>query len=114
MVIKRRLRAASGGAGPPPVEVAAPLTCPLCDRPVEPGPAADEHHLVPRSRGGREKVLVHRICHRKVHATFSERELARDFHTWAALRAHPEIATFVRWVRNKPPGYLDRTRRPRR
>ncbi|WP_119154804.1 HNH endonuclease signature motif containing protein [Caldimonas tepidiphila] len=111
MVARRAVR----GAEPfGPAAKAGPPVCPLCGRPIVPGPSADEHHLVPVSEGGRDKVLVHRICHRKIHATFSEKELAREFHTWEALRAHPEIAAFVRWVAGKPPEYYDRSVRPRR
>jgi len=58
-------------------------------------------------------VPVHRVCHQKIHATFSEAELARDYDTWDRLRAHPEIAGFITWVRKRPPEYLDRTRRTR-
>ena len=67
MVAKRRLRGAEPFGTPP----APPPVCPLCGRPIVPGPSADEHHLVPRSQGGRDKTLVHRVCHRKIHATFS-------------------------------------------
>lgn len=81
---------------------------------MTPGVSVDEHHLVPRSQGGKSKSLIHRICHRKIHATFSERELSQTYHTWAALQAHPEIAAFLRWVANKPPTFYDNSRRPAR
>ena len=68
---------------------------------------------MPRSQGGRDKMPVHRVCHRKIHATFSAKELARGFASWEALRAHPEIAAFVRWVRGKPPEFDAGSRRPR-
>ena len=111
MVSKRALR------GTEPLGYVAPPglpDCPLCHRPLEPGPSTDEHHLVPKSQGGKAKTLVHRICHRKIHATFSERELARDFNTWSALREHPEIAAFLRWVASKPATFYDNSRRPAR
>jgi hypothetical protein len=74
----------------------------------------DEHHLVPKSKGGREKFKIHRICHTKIHATISEADLARRFNTWSALRAHPEIATFIDWVQSKPPSFISPNRRPKR
>ncbi|HEX4330409.1 MAG TPA: hypothetical protein VH105_26735 [Burkholderiales bacterium] len=89
-----------------PAPVAA--DCPLCGRPLLPGPTTDEHHLVPKSQRGREKFLVHRICHTKIHATLTEKELALRYNTWEALRAHPQIAAFVAWVQNKPPGFMGR------
>lgn len=104
MVVKRSLRTRSDWCLPP--EPAG--QCPLCSRPLVPGFSVDEHHLVPRSKGGRVKETVHRICHRKIHATFSEKELARDFHTWESLRTHPAIASFIRWVAQKPPEFYRR------
>ena len=109
MVSKRALR------GTEPLSYVAPpgpSLCPLCGRLLEPGRSVDEHHLVPRSQGGKTKTHIHRICHRKIHATLDERELARGFNTWEALLAHPDIAAFVRWVANKPPSFYDNSRRP--
>ena len=111
MVSKRRLR------GTEPLGYVKPnalADCPLCGRQLEPGPSVDEHHLIPKSQGGKTKALIHRICHRKIHATFSERELAQNFSNWPALAVHPEIATFLRWVANKPPTFYDNSRRPAR
>jgi hypothetical protein len=89
-------------------EPAAEAPCPLCGRPLIPGPTVDEHHLVPKSWRGREKFLVHRICHTKMHATLTERQLADEYHTWEALRAHPQIASFIAWVAKKPPQFMAR------
>jgi hypothetical protein len=84
--------------------------CPLCNRPLPPGPVSDWHHLVPRSRGGTERVRLHKICHQAIHAVLSEAELAREFSTIAALRAHPGLARFIAWVARRPPDYSDRSR----
>ncbi len=83
--------------------------CPLCGRPMLAGPSVDRHHLVPKSAGGRETVWLHRICHRKVHSVLDERAIASAYADLDALRAHPEIARFVRWVRKKPPEFYTRT-----
>lgn len=79
--------------------------CGLCGRPMVAGPSIDAHHLLPRSQGGRETVMLHRICHRKIHAELSEKELARAYTSLEALRAHPAIADFIRWVARKPPAF---------
>lgn len=86
--------------------------CPLCCRSVPPA-QQDAHHLVPRSEGGRETVILHRICHRQVHALFTENELARQYATPQALLAHPRIQAFVQWVRRKPDDFYERTRKSR-
>jgi hypothetical protein len=56
---------------------------------------------------------MHRICHRQVHALFTETELATRFSTVEALLQQPEVQKFVAWVRNKPPAFYEavRTRR---
>lgn len=87
-------------------------TCALCGRAVPPA-QQDAHHLVPRCEGGRETVIVHRICHRQIHALFTETELARHYATPAALLAHPRIQAFVQWVRRKPDDFYERTRKSR-
>ena len=81
--------------------------CPLCARSL--GARVEEHHLVPRTYKGRETVALHPICHRKIHTVLTERELKDDFHTIAALRAQPDIATFVRWIAAKHPDFHEST-----
>lgn len=73
----------------------------------------NEHHPVPKSRGGRVKHRIHVVCHSKIHSLFSEKELEREYSDFASLREHPEIVKFVRWVRKKPPGYRARNRTAR-
>lgn len=88
--------------------------CPLCGRPMIAGPSVDRHHWIPKTEGGRAAEPLHRICHRKIHAVLDEKSLARDYATPEALRAHPEIHAFLRWVRRKHPEFTAGHRRPRR
>ena len=69
---------------------------------------------MPKSRGGRETVPVHPICHRTLHATFANAELARRGADAGVLRQAPEIAKFVAWVADKPPDFHARTAKRRR
>ena len=78
-----------------------------------PAASRSRHHLVPRSRKGRETVTLHRICHRKIHSLFTERDLARHYNTIEALLAHPDIQAFRSWVSRKPPAFYAVTRRSR-
>lgn len=86
--------------------------CALCDRPIPPA-LRDAHHLVPKSRGGVVTVFMHRACHKQIHAVFTETELARHYPTAPALRAHPELARFIRWVQDKPIDFNPPTKRSR-
>lgn len=87
---------------------APPLTCALCERPL--GVKVEWHHPVPKSEGGRETAPVHPICHRTIHATLTNVELARDYSDFAALRAHPDVARFLRWIAGKPADFHAPTR----
>ena len=89
------------------------LICPLCERPI-PDALKDAHHLVPKSRGGSQTEFLDRICHRQIHALLTETELARQYNTVEALLAHPEIASFVGWVRRKPADFSERSRKSKR
>jgi hypothetical protein len=77
------------------------MVCQLCMRSI-PKNQRDAHHLVPKSRGGVETIILHRLCHRQIHALLTENQLARNYSTIEALRSHPEIAKFIEWIGNKP------------
>ena len=90
--------------------------CPLCLRPIPPEAKQSNHHLIPKLKGGKggPVVLLHQICHSEIHATLTEAELARDFSTVEALRAHPRIAKFITWIAKRPPEFHARTTGGRR
>ncbi|MDQ4087994.1 MAG: HNH endonuclease [Pseudomonadota bacterium] len=85
--------------------------CFLCGRPL--GRRIEWHHPVPKSRGGRDTVPIHPICHRTIHATLTNAELERGYADAASLRGHPQIARFIDWVRDKDPDFHAPTRRRR-
>lgn len=91
----------------------AAVTCPLCGRAIPPA-QRDAHHLVPKSKGGRQTTFMHRVCHRQIHAVLTETELARKFATVEALREHPELKVFVSWVQTKPDDFFVATRKSAR
>lgn len=78
------------------------------------GPSVDRHHWVPKSEGGRATDFTHVVCHRMIHRVFDERELATTYADPEAVRAHPEIERFVKWVRRKPADYVDWPKEPRK
>jgi hypothetical protein len=85
------------------------VTCWLCARPL--GRRREWHHVVPKSRGGRTTVPVHPICHRTLHACFSNAELARIGREDLPIAAEPAIQTFLAWIADKPPDFHAPTRR---
>ena len=90
--------------------------CPLCGRPIPAAAPQSLHHLVPKLKGGAggPVVRLHQICHNEIHATLTEAELARAYTTMAALRGHPRLVTFIRWVAKRPPDFHSKTPGARR
>lgn len=78
-------------------------TCWLCNRMI--GETVEWHHPIPKSRGGRSREPIHPICHRTIHANFTNSELERRYSTAEALLGHTEIRRFVDWVANKDPDF---------
>jgi len=84
------------------------LICPICDRPI-PDSQKDAHHLIPKSKGGKNTQYLHRICHRQIHALFTETELANQLNTADALKENEKLQKFILWVKSKPNEYYKRT-----
>ena len=85
-----------------------PDRCWLCDRPL--GRRVQQHHTVPKSKKGRATVPVHPICHRAIHANFTNAELARMGKDRAAMLERDALRKFVEWVGDKPPDFHAPTR----
>jgi uncharacterized protein with von Willebrand factor type A (vWA) domain len=97
--------------------------CELCARE---GVEVTRHHLIPRTRHSnkrnrklfnREDVLTRladlcRPCHGFVHKVLTEKQLELHYNTVDSLRSHPDVARFVEWLKNKPPGLRVRSHRP--
>jgi len=89
--------------------------CALCGREIG---TLTLHHLIPRTRHSnrrnkrefsrqevRERTAwLCRPCHKQVHAVLDEKTLEREYNSVEALRGHPAIARFIRWIAAKPDG----------
>ncbi|MBU3551597.1 HNH endonuclease [Polynucleobacter sp. MWH-Berg-3C6] len=98
---------------PRPINKAERLVCPICERSI-PESQKDAHHLVPKSKGGKTTEYLHRICHKQIHALFTESELAQQLNTAEILKSHPEMNKFITWVKSKPDNFYERTRKSAR
>jgi hypothetical protein len=76
----------------------AETRCGLCERAVQ---HTSRHHLVPREEGGRygDTVDLCQPCHSSVHRFLTNRALAQQYHTVAALRAADELQGYLNWIR---------------
>ena len=91
--------------------------CPLCGREIPPA-LESKHHLIPKLKGGKTSsdniVVLHRPCHDKVHAVFTEAQLARSYASVEALLTDPDIAKFAGWIAKRPIEFRDGTTSLRR
>jgi hypothetical protein len=81
--------------------------CPICDRVMVAGRSSDKHHWIPVSYKGKDWSWLHRVCHRKIHSLWTEKELARDWYTADKIRSDPDMAKFILWIAKKPPEFYD-------
>ena len=84
------------------------VTCWLCERPLE--TLIQWHHTVPKVKKGKETVPVHPICHKTIHANFTNAELARFGADRARLIENDALAKFVNWIASKPADFDARVR----
>ena len=69
-----------------------------------------EHHLIPKSQGRRRGVPIHELptvllcppCHKFLHKTFTNAELAGEYSSVDALLEHEDVARFLQWIRKQP------------
>lgn len=82
--------------------------CPLCGRELG-SIRISEHHMIPKSKKGKDTVALHDICHSTIHRFFTEIELERYYHTFDRLLENEDIQSFVKWVRKQPPEFYNKT-----
>lgn len=84
--------------------------CSLCGR-IVPRELVTQHHLLPKQKGGRadERVPMCKPCHKQIHATFGNGQLATSYTELSALRMAPQLQPFLRWIRKQKPDRNFRT-----
>ena len=88
--------------------------CLICGR--EYGGEMQDHHLKPVTFRSRTKevhdkcnlIHIHKVCHQKIHATFSESDLYHTYNDTLQIVAHPEMQKFIKWISKKSVEYYDK------
>src|SRR6187549_81260 len=88
--------------------------CQLCERDV-PRHLITQHHLKPRQKGGKSehRTPLCKPCHKQVHATFGNTDLARVYDSVESLRDAPLMKPFLTWIRRQSPDRNFHTERSR-
>ncbi|MCG8326165.1 MAG: HNH endonuclease [Chitinophagales bacterium] len=89
--------------------------CLICERKLG-TQNVSKHHLIPKSQGGKntKTILIHNICHQKIHSVFSEKELEREFNTVEKIKNSEEMIKFIKWVSKKDISFYQRNKRIKR
>lgn len=78
------------------------------------------HHLIPRSQHKKTRskknfsrddmksriAMLCEACHKNLHKTLSEKDLAYEYNTIEKLNSHPAVEKFTLWIKKKPDGFL--------
>jgi len=86
--------------------------CPICERHVLVSNLTD-HHVVPKSRGGKETVPICKACHRKIHRVFHNSSLEVEWNEVEKIKRHPEMYKYVKWIRKQSPDAMPKSKNNR-
>jgi len=84
--------------------------CPLCNRDV---PFLEEHHLVPKSRGGKNVFSICHDCHKQIHALFDNKSLEEDLYKYELLIRNERFIKYLKWISKRPYGCVHKARESR-
>lgn len=72
--------------------------CVFCQRE---GVELCKHHIVPRSKGGKETVLSCKSCENFIHKTWSHKELLNKYNTVDSILSDEKFRTFLDWLKKQ-------------
>jgi len=76
-------------------------SCPICKREVPEG-CWEKHHLIPKSKKGKETLLVCISCGDAIHKLIPLKELEKEYNTLEKILSNDKIQNWVKWVSKKP------------
>ena len=78
--------------------------CQICFRDI-PDEYLEKHHLIPKSKKGKDTIDVCNACDDQLHLLFTNKELAKQYNTLDKLLSSEKVLTWVNWIRNRPRMY---------
>ena len=77
------------------------IECPICTR-ITPKDFWHKHHLIPRSKKGKQTLLLCDSCGKMLHQLFTNKELKNKYNTLEKLLAHEDVQNWIAWIKKKP------------
>lgn len=73
------------------------INCALCNRPT-PKKYAEKHHVIPKSKGGKDYEMVCAPCGDQVHLLFTNKELKTSFNTIEKLKSDERVQKWIKFI----------------
>ena len=70
------------------------MICPLCKREV-PEHLIEDHHLIPKSKKGKDTIEMCCMCHDQIHEMFTNKELGKKLFTIELLLQNEKIQKWI-------------------
>lgn len=84
--------------------------CRICGREmIDEAGSIDQHHFIPKCRGGVTKEYIHQVCHQKIHSLWTVKQLEKEFSDPEIIVQQPEIQSFLSWIQKKDVLFYERT-----
>jgi hypothetical protein len=83
--------------------------CVFCDREV----LTRQHHIVPKSKGGKETVSACESCENYIHKTWTHNELRDIYNNVETILSNEGFQKFLKWLKKQQIGvvfYSDKNR----
>ena len=103
------------------------MNCPICKRPMAESASVKkaerkklgvtgttEHHFIPKSRGGKTKTAICKDCHSAIHAFFTNKELAAEYHTIKKLMSYEGFRKHIKFLAKQDPTKRHKSRHTKR
>lgn len=75
--------------------------CPICKREI-PDKYIEKHHLVPKSKKGKEFILVCINCGDMLHQLIDNKDMAKNFNNLGVILTRDDVQKYVNWVQKRP------------
>ena len=76
------------------------MKCNICHRET-PDQYIQEHHLIPKSKRGKETVPLCKPCHNQLHKMFTNNELRDQLYTIDLLLENEKVKNWTRWIKKR-------------
>jgi 5-methylcytosine-specific restriction endonuclease McrA len=92
------------------------MKCTLCERETN---KTHDHHLIPKKfarkkgllKDPNNKISLCSDCNKTIHATLPLKQLEKTHNTIEKLKQHPQIASYITWVKTRPLGIVKHPKR---